>query len=85
MDRRTFLGLAAVGITASGCRSHNYAHILKNDDMDLVGSHQAGAAVWNPLVDESVAKLMDRCMPGVEVIHQPMQSGPEPEILPPVV
>ncbi|WP_417740441.1 penicillin-binding protein activator LpoB [Rosistilla oblonga] len=75
MDRRTFLCLtAATTAAATGCRSHNYAHILKGDDIDLVGSHQAGAAVWNPLVDESVAKLMGRCVPGVQAI-QP--AGPE--------
>jgi hypothetical protein len=33
----------------------------------MVGSHQAGAATWNPLVDESVAKLLGRAMPGTVV------------------
>ncbi len=67
MRRREFLKLcqaatpvAAVAATL-GCRSTQYAHILKPDNMDLVGSHQAGSAVWNPLVDESVAKLLSRC------------------------
>lgn len=74
MRRREFLklqaawgsSLAALGSAAAlgnltGCGSSRYAHILKPGDSDLVGSHQAGSAVWNPLVDESVAKLLSRC------------------------
>ncbi|QEG41671.1 penicillin-binding protein activator LpoB [Roseimaritima ulvae] len=67
MRRRDFLKLhvawaplAALGISA-GCAGRRYAHILKPGDTDLVGSHQAGSAVWNPLVDEAVAKLLSRC------------------------
>lgn len=52
---------ATAGFAAAGCSSNRYAHILRPGDTDLVGSHQAGAAVWNPLVDESVAKLLSRC------------------------
>lgn len=66
MDRRTFLFAVPSLAGAAGCRGHNYAHILKGDDMNLVGSHQAGAAVWNPLVDESVAKLLGHCGPGMQ-------------------
>lgn len=78
MDRRDFLkqcrnalGAAAVPmvagsglLAASGCAGRQYGHLLANDDVDMVGSHQAGAAVWNPLVDESVAKLLGRCETG---------------------
>lgn len=77
MDRRSFL-LVVPTLAAGGCRSHNYAHILQGDDMDLVGSHQAGAAVWNPLVDQSVAKLLGRCVPGAAVV-----APPAPEEIPP--
>ena len=81
MDRRQFLiqcrttvGLAALPaitgaglLASSGCAGRRYGHLLASDDVDMVGSHQAGAAVWNPLVDESVAKLLGRC--DVGVIH----------------
>jgi hypothetical protein len=43
-----------------GCRSHQYAHILKDQQQDMVGSHEAGAETFNSLVDESVVKLLSR-------------------------
>ena len=51
-----------------GCASRQYGHILRGDDIDMVGSHAAGAATWNPLVDESVAKLLGRCPPAVQTV-----------------
>ncbi len=48
-----------------GCASQ-YGHILAKQDKDLVGSHAAGAATWNPLVDASVAQLLGRCPPAVQ-------------------
>ncbi|WP_164101128.1 penicillin-binding protein activator LpoB [Candidatus Laterigemmans baculatus] len=63
MDRRDFLSLCtlATASVASGCAGRQYGHLLSSQDVDMVGSHQAGAAVWNPLVDEAVAKLLGRC------------------------
>lgn len=55
------LGLATMSL--SGCAGRQYGHILASDDKDMVGSHAAGAATWNPLVDEAVAKLLGRCPP----------------------
>jgi hypothetical protein len=49
-----------------GCARHQYGHILAKNDKDLVGSHAAGAATWNPLVDEAVAKLLGRCPPAIQ-------------------
>ena len=66
MDRRTFLTTAsqlAAMLTVpffAGCRGHRYGHVLKSDEADLVGSHAAGAEVFNPLIDEAVAKLLGR-------------------------
>ena len=57
-----------VGSAMLGCASHQYGHLLAQDDKDLVGSHAAGAATWNPLVDESVAKLLGRCPPPVQPV-----------------
>lgn len=48
-----------------GCASQ-YGHILNQQDKNLVGSHAAGAATWNPLVDASVAQLLGRCPPAVQ-------------------
>jgi hypothetical protein len=53
---------SVVALLFSGC-AHQYGHLVANDDKDLVGSHEAGAATWNPLVDSSVAQLLGRCPP----------------------
>ncbi|TWU37041.1 penicillin-binding protein activator LpoB [Novipirellula artificiosorum] len=53
---------------AAGCAGRQYSHILRQDDVDMVGSHAAGAATWNPLVDESVAKLLGRCPPAIQAV-----------------
>lgn len=56
------------GAMTIGCANHQYGHILAKQDKDLVGSHAAGAATWNPLVDEAVAKLLGRCPPAVQPV-----------------
>lgn len=56
------LALAAL-VAAPGCRSHQYAHVLKDHQQDMVGSHEAGAETFNSLVDESVVKLLSRQAP----------------------
>ncbi len=71
MDRRQFTVYLTSGLfsaTSLGCASHRYGHLLASDDVDMVGSHSAGAATWNPLVDESVAKLLGRCPPAVQPV-----------------
>lgn len=42
--RRKFLLLTLLFccILAPGCRKKQYAHVLKQDDRDMVGSHNAG-------------------------------------------
>lgn len=63
MDRREFLrmGLAAAPFSfAIGCRSHQFGHVIKDDQSDMVGSHAAGAETFNPLINESVANLLGR-------------------------
>jgi len=62
-----FLFLLLVSVS-SGCAGRRYAHIMKGNDIDMVGSHDAGAAVWNPLVDEAVAKMLSRCPPAVQQV-----------------
>jgi hypothetical protein len=46
------------GLLALGCRGYQYGHVIKNNQPDLVGSHSAGAEVFNPLVDETVARML---------------------------
>lgn len=45
---------------AWGCRGAQVAHVLEQDDPDMVGSHVAGAETWKPLIDESVGRLLGR-------------------------
>ena len=49
----TFAGMA-------GCRGYQYAHVIKPTAANMVGSHEAGAEVFDPLIDEAVAKLLAR-------------------------
>jgi hypothetical protein len=66
MDRRRFLQDVSVSLSAllmgmnAGCRGHQYAHILKDSDKDMVGSHTAGAETWEPLIQQSVGQLLGR-------------------------
>lgn len=65
MDRRRFLGRSAaliggIGLAAAGCRGHQYGHVLKDKNDDLVGTHAAGAETFKPLIDEAVGKLLSR-------------------------
>lgn len=65
MDRRSFLGrLGAVVLgsaaASAGCRGRQRAHVLKETDRDMVGSHTAGAETWEPLIQQSVGQLLGR-------------------------
>ncbi len=62
MLRRDWLSALSCGslIVWVGCRGHQYGHLLSTKDENLVGSHTAGAEVFDPLVDESIAKLLAR-------------------------
>jgi hypothetical protein len=77
--RGTTASVLLASLALVGCASHQYGHILANNDKDLVGSHAAGAATWNPLVDEAVAKLLGRCPPTNEtVLFQPASFASQP-------
>jgi hypothetical protein len=62
MLRRQWLaGLSSLTIASVfGCRGYQYGHIIKPSAENMVGSHEAGAEVFDPLVDEAVAKLLTR-------------------------
>ncbi len=72
--------LALAGITL-GCRGYQYGHLIKNGQPDLVGSHTAGAEVFNPLIDETVAKLLGR----IEVSGQHGLVSPDGMPMKPVI
>ncbi|TWU03231.1 penicillin-binding protein activator LpoB [Neorhodopirellula pilleata] len=78
----SWLLLASITTTLliGGC-AHRYGHLLANDDKDMVGSHEAGAATWNPLVDESVAKLLGRCPPPNEPLIPGAEFGQTPAMM----
>ena len=73
MNRRTFVRLlgcsAPAALLLSGCRGKQYAHILEDDDENMVGSHTAGAAVYDPIVAEAVEKVMSREAAGIQQIE----------------
>lgn len=54
----TVIILGTLALASTGCRGYSYGHLIKNSQPDLVGSHNAGAEVFNPLIEESVAKLL---------------------------
>ena len=65
MLRRRFVstllcGFGSVALLGQGCRGKQVAHVLKEDDQDMVGSHAAGAETWKPLVDTAVSQLLAR-------------------------
>lgn len=63
MHRRHFLAAVSslFGSTlVIGCRGRQQAHVLKDKDEDMVGSHTAGAETWEPLIAETVGKLLGR-------------------------
>ena len=73
MDRRHFvqdLCLSMSGLLLSfgvGCRGHQYAHVLKDSDKDMVGSHKAGAETWEPLIQSSVSQLLGKEMGSIQL------------------
>ena len=62
MHRRDWLkSFSIVTLTGMvGCRGYQYGHVLKPEAANMVGSHEAGAEVFDPLIDEAVAKLLAR-------------------------
>jgi hypothetical protein len=67
-------------LAMAGCRSHQYAHVLSPDQKDMVGSHDAGAETFNPLIDTAVAQLLGRHAAGFQSASyspdQPAPTGP---------
>lgn len=75
MHRRQFLSqlvlISGTAAVTSGCRGRQVAHVLKGDDADMVGSHDAGAETWKPLVAEATCKLLGRQLTDLQqVVHE---------------
>jgi len=75
MVRREWLSRLSIVALASiaGCRGYQYGHVIKSDAKNLVGSHEAGAEVFDPLVDEAVAKLLAR----QQIVTEGCPTGPD--------
>ena len=85
MDRRNFLSLGIATFASGmaclpGCRGYQHAHVLKDNDKDLVGSHTAGAETYQRLIDESVAKLLGRGCQSTEIQPAGMVIGEKKKI-----
>jgi hypothetical protein len=74
MHRQPLAVLASAGLiallafSASGCKGHQYAHVLDPQQKDMVGSHEAGAETYKPLIDEAVARLLVRHETGMQSV-----------------
>jgi len=63
LSRRQFLRDAApLTLLLAGCRNVQHAKVLSATDEGMVGSHAAGTETWQPLIQESVSKLLGRQM-----------------------
>lgn len=47
-----------VTVLIAGCRSRQTARVMTPEEADVVGSHQAGAETFGPLVDQAVMDLL---------------------------
>ena len=71
---------AMVGISLGvGCRGHQYGHVVQEDGPDMVGSHTAGAATFNPLIDDAVAQLLGRQSTGYQQVSHMTEGMPVPQ------
>jgi hypothetical protein len=52
---------------------------VSEDTPDMVGSHTAGAATFNPLVDEAVAKLLGRQVESMHPVSHAPDALPAPQ------
>ncbi len=62
MDRRNWIVNASVAAACGlvvGCKGYQYAHVIKPEAENMVGSHEAGAEVFDPLVDEASPNSWD--------------------------
>jgi hypothetical protein len=79
MNTRQYVWIALLAVAGLsgliGCRNHQHARVLSSTDSDMVGSHEAGAETWKPLIDESVARLLGRSLSDVETVSYTSPEG----------
>ena len=59
--------LFAAGGLLVGCRGYQYARVIKPGEQAMVGSHAAGQETFEPLIQESVCKLLAKHEPTAAV------------------
>jgi hypothetical protein len=64
----TLIAAGCSVVLVTGCRGRQHAHVLAHNDEDMVGSHEAGAETWKPLIDEAVGKLLARSVTDVQTV-----------------
>ncbi|MEZ6062061.1 MAG: penicillin-binding protein activator LpoB [Planctomycetaceae bacterium] len=62
-------------LLTTGCRNRQKAHVLATTDRDMVGSHEAGAETWKPLIDEAVARLTHRSINTIDTVSYTRADG----------
>ena len=75
--RMTILLLLAT-VLITGCRTNQSARVMTPDEADVVGSHQAGAETFGPLVDQAVMDLLMKN--GYQVEPAGMNSTPSEKL-----
>jgi Peptidoglycan-synthase activator LpoB len=67
---------------AAGCRSNQYARVIRPGDKEMIGSHQAGQETFRPLTEEAVAKLLARHCPApaqIQTVSAGIEQLPPPK------
>ncbi len=79
MNKTSACFVVIVSLTAivclPGCRGRQHAHVLTKTDEDMVGSHEAGAETWKPLINEAVAKMLGRACMDVQTVSYTEPGG----------
>ncbi len=52
------LSALLLSVTHIGCRGHQFAHVVDDNQSDMVGSHSAGAETFNPLIQQAVFGML---------------------------
>jgi Peptidoglycan-synthase activator LpoB len=76
LSRLFAVSLCTLAVFATGCKSNQYARVIRPGDKEMVGSHGAGQETFRPLTEEAVAKLLARnCAVPSQI--QPVSAGLE--------
>jgi hypothetical protein len=76
--RASLLAVVVFGISAAGCRTQQTAQVVKPGEKEMVGSHEAGAETFGPLVDTATSNLLARHSQRVQPAGFAENVGPAP-------